>query len=504
MSGPLKIWFDHGLGDCVHFAHMLQLYRARGYEVQVHYEQNKRPLWEAAGIPYCQLSGSAYHKFAYHPSFNRPAPECDWSGNKIAGCFVPPLPPLPVEEAWEELCAVDLSGTLLEAATQDERDRVRRFVEHLEPPLILLHLQGTNWSGSKNVPHETQLQLYHLLLDATPGTLVLLDWDHRVPRLSHGRVRHLKADFGHANLAELGCLMACADLLIGVDSGPYHLASMTELPALGVFHHHYPSCVTLPRSRSAVMTRNADSYRPVNRARRARWSVLEYAGEYPSAADIARHALRMLEPRYLSRAHAGRDVMLQQWVRDWLRASTSLGPRADRDLTMDHVLRRLRTISHRHEPRVVETGCIRSLEDWSAGYSTYVLAAALDALGGSLVSVDVSGDNLRLAADLVQPWKRSVTCVQADSVEWLLRNQEPVSLLLLDSLDCEDPQHARHGLREIQAAHDRLGPDSLVVWDDTVWDGGWRGKGALGVPWLLERGWRIAASGYQVVMERRS
>ena len=38
----MQIWFDHGLGDCVHFAHLLQLYRHRGCDIRVHFEENKK------------------------------------------------------------------------------------------------------------------------------------------------------------------------------------------------------------------------------------------------------------------------------------------------------------------------------------------------------------------------------------------------------------------------------------------------------------------------------
>jgi hypothetical protein len=42
----------------------------------------------------------------------------------------------------------------------------------------------------------------------------------------------------------------------------------------------------------------------------------------------------------------------------------------------------------------------------------------------------------------------------------------------------------------------------LILIDDTVWDRGWRGKGAKAVPWLTTRGWRILSAGYQVLLSR--
>ena len=52
-SQAFQLWFDHGLGDCVQMAHVLDLYRRRGYDIQVHYEPNKQAVFETAGFPGC-------------------------------------------------------------------------------------------------------------------------------------------------------------------------------------------------------------------------------------------------------------------------------------------------------------------------------------------------------------------------------------------------------------------------------------------------------------------
>ncbi|MEA2735065.1 MAG: hypothetical protein QOE14_1516, partial [Humisphaera sp.] len=40
------------------------------------------------------------------------------------------------------------------------------------------------------------------------------------------------------------------------------------------------------------------------------------------------------------------------------------------------------------------------------------------------------------------------------------------------------------------------------MFDDTVWNRGWNGKGELAVPYLLSRGWKLRGSGYQVILTR--
>jgi hypothetical protein len=490
--------FHHGLGDCVQFAHLLRVYRSRGFEFSVRCEKRKALVFEAAGVPCVDVVAKEYKvRWPHLPGFNLPTPTCEWSSNKAAqNVGVGPLPALgPPGEVWEQLCAVDLEGAPERLLTADVAAEADRFLAGLPRPVVLIHTSGQHLVEKKNLPAETVQGLYRLLLDRTDGSVVILDWDGTTPGLQHGRVRHLGRDWGPVSLLELYALMRRADLLIGVDSGPFHFAALTHLPALGVFHEHYPSCVALPRAKNVLMARGSGAYQAVNHARRRRWNIVEYEGPLPTVEEIGRHAARMLEgPRY--GLPLGRDVMVQQWVRDWSLTRTALAPLADRNKTMDFVLRHMPV-----SPTVVETGCIRSPEDWSAGYSTYLFAALLDGRPGRLISVDRDAAHCAFARRTV--WG-SPEVVHADSVEWLRSFREPIDVLYLDSLDAHITGHAEHGLAEARAAEDKLHDHSLVVFDDTVYDRGqWRGKGALGVPYLAGRGWAVRASGYQTVLGRR-
>ena len=83
MTDTLKVWFNHGLGDCVQFVHLLQLYRRRGWQIQVHYEPNKAPLFQAAGVEYIDKIAGVPHHGWWHPGdFNRPRVEDDLAGSK--------------------------------------------------------------------------------------------------------------------------------------------------------------------------------------------------------------------------------------------------------------------------------------------------------------------------------------------------------------------------------------------------------------------------------------
>jgi len=284
---PLHLWFDHGLGDCTQFAQYLQLLRRRGYDIAVHFEENKGFLWRVAGIGYAPSEGAAHVGWTYRPDFNVPVATVDQSGNKVFGNFGrSPLPDLGDDKAvWDELCdTVELKARpfIGESALVD----AKRLVEHLERPIVLLHSNGSNFQDAKDFPRTMLSELYRGLLDELECTLVLLDWDDRVPALRHGRVRHLRRDWGHLDLERLAAVMEESDLLIGVDSGPFHFASLSSIPSLGVFYGHYPSCVALPRSRAAMMTRNGEGYRDVNIKRRRRWNIV---GNWLVVAADARH-----------------------------------------------------------------------------------------------------------------------------------------------------------------------------------------------------------------------
>lgn len=496
----LKVWFDHGLGDCCHFAALVQLYRRRGYEVGIHYEPNKAAIWKAAGVTWLPLEEATHHPWEYPSDFGSFPCEESWAGSKLYwNMDRGPLPPLgDKQQLWDEWCEVRLSAR--DVVSQDDQRDVDRFVAALPRPLLLLHTRGSNWCASKDLDDAAALELYRLLLDRTGGGLLLLDWDCRVPRLAHARVRHLREDWEHISLEKLWCLMESADLFIGVDSGPYHFAALSDVPVVGIWRNHFPSQCGLPRPATVNLVRSGMRFASI--PRRAQWNLVEYAGAEPTPEDIMHVAQQVLAgPRYLCRDQIGRDVQLQHFV-EQCRQTTLLSAHADRQRSLNRLLceasRRFR------DPVIVETGCIRSSEDWSAGYSTYLLAAYLAGRGtGLLHSVDADPVHLDFARHAVSPFGARISFHLADSAAWLRQFSGQIDVLYLDSRDSDEPGADSHALAEVEAAFSRLTADSLVLIDDTVWSRGWQGSGAKAVPWLLARGWRILESGYQVLLSKR-
>src|SRR5262249_38131737 len=139
-------------------------------------------------------------------------------------------------------------------------------------------------------------------------------------------------------------LLARADLVVGVDSGPLHAARFTRTPALGVWMPgHYPSTYALPR-REQLNVVPAEPTRAFNRFKRVPWHVVAHPGGRVAARLLAGPCARMLAPpRYLKPADRGADAQLQQWVRQWCRGNqgNALSGYADRHRSLDVLLRQM-------------------------------------------------------------------------------------------------------------------------------------------------------------------
>jgi hypothetical protein len=153
-------------------------------------------------------------------------------------------------------------------------------------------------------------------------------------------------------------------------------------------------------------------------------------------------------------------------------------------------------LASKERPLVIETGCARSHEDYSAGYSTYIFGQFLALHGGKLISVDIDAGNVGVARSLTE--SLPVEFVVSDSVAFFKNYRGPdINALYLDSLDTYCAGHEEHCLAEAQAALPHMAPDGLILIDDTP-DG--KGKGTLAVPWLTSQGLKVVHAGYQIML----
>ncbi len=292
----LKIKFDrHGLGDVVHMIHAVQLYKRRGYDVTVQVEENKKFLWKIAGVNIVQGGDLPDHSYHYPAGFDDlNVPDCD--ANKVAFGLrhdvMPKLEDLGLtrEQAWDELCAVRLSAH--DHISPEAHAEAEKFLEGMPRPIICFHSRGTNWHERKSIPTDVAFDVILKLLDQTGGSVIVLDFDARAPMVGHERCKGIKPSWGHISVEKLCALYQRSDLMIGVDSGPFHVAALTNVKALGVFRSLHPNRVCLPNPNAVYLVtgHHADQWQ-----RRAdRWITDLFAGNEPTADEIAFAAVKVL------------------------------------------------------------------------------------------------------------------------------------------------------------------------------------------------------------------
>jgi hypothetical protein len=168
------------------------------------------------------------------------------------------------------------------------------------------------------------------------------------------------------------------------------------------------------------------------------------------------------------------------------------------------------------ERTIVETGCVRERNDYSAGYSTVVFAELAERYGGRIFTVDSSAPNMSLCRRVTRRWSKLVSYNVGDSIAYLRAWADGegagrrIDLLYLDSWDYpiapgEDADREasqRHCLGELEAALPFLGPQSVVLIDDGDLPGG--GKPRLAKERLGELGWECLVDAYQTLWTPRA
>ena len=112
-------------------------------------------------------------------------------------------------------------------------------------PAVLIHYQGNTSSDRKDLPHEL-IRDVCAVIQRLGMVAVILDWDRRTPLADGANIHNPGADHelwggrGTGDAEVLAALIDAARLMIGVDSGPLHVAGATTTPTIGVWTHHHP------------------------------------------------------------------------------------------------------------------------------------------------------------------------------------------------------------------------------------------------------------------------
>lgn len=506
--------FVHGLGDCANFAHIVAAYKARGIDLGLSVTADKECLFRAAQAEIVPKDAAKPHEFG-HPAavptkkhdwpnpntYEKAQPGQAWRVNKTGHNIGKlPLPPFGLEgsDAWREVCGVELS--LREQYDVEICRRIDELLADLPRPIVLVHTNGNTGQDAKSWKGKAALPLMHAILDATDGgSLVQLDWDNRVERIASRRVRHIQDDgflCYPCDVVATAYLIDQADLLVGVDSGPLHLARFTDTPAIGLWKTHHPCFYALPRAKTLHLVGN--KHKEWDVWTRCEFNTIMSAQEEVQPTDLESAVRGLLSGK------SPAEVQFAHFLAKTRSQNAAITNYIDRNLSFGMVAEHLR----QHPGAVmVETGCIRAAEDWGgAGYSTYLFGRLFQTLGsGHLYSVDLTRRNVEFARRACSEFSDFVTVHEEHSHRWLADLDGPaeIDVFYSDSLDTDSQGHAGCCLEECRLALPKLAADGLILIDDTVHQKGqWRGKGATAVPWLLEQGWKIKHAGYQALLGR--
>jgi FkbM family methyltransferase len=242
--------FRHGLGDAVQLTTVLQHLR------------HCRPDWT---IDVAALIGkhSAFHGLCRQVYIlDREQPKgpydrvMDLEWHECQSCFAD-SPSTKAERCLRETFRINPLPELCTYQIQRGEKAVQRAREYLERvcggrlssdarfPGVLIHYEGNTSGELKNIPVGIIRQLCDKVL-AAGYVPIILDWDFRTPladgkRIHNPNTRHeLWGWTGTGDAETLAALIAQCALIIGVDSGPLHVAAATDTPTIGVWTGHHP------------------------------------------------------------------------------------------------------------------------------------------------------------------------------------------------------------------------------------------------------------------------
>ena len=232
--------------------------------------------------------------------------------------------------------------------------------------------------------------------------------------------------------------------------------------------------------------------------------VSPHDDDEPAMDQLALLASWMLAgPRYLDRVHLAADVQLQWFVRERMRGGESaFGGYIDRHRSFDLLLRANDRAIRASRASSKPVAFVRKMISPARASAPMCSAPTCSIRGGHLTSVDNDDSHCAFARQWTRCFGDAVDVCVADSVAWLrdAKRADRPSCTWTASIPNRPAAPSMASQKSRQLIR-RLRGRSLVACDDTGYRGkAFHGKGALLVPWLMERGWRILYSGHQTVL----
>lgn len=177
-----------------------------------------------------------------------------------------------------------------------------------------------------------------------------------------------------------------------------------------------------------------------------------------------------------------------------------ISPSSSRHVTYQYVLN---LMQQRNVKTIIETGTARGggKNCDGDGCSTLIWGDWAVQQEAIVYSVDIDANALKESKNACQCCSNNIIFVESDSIAFLKNFDQAIDFLYLDSYDFDESNPSpsqEHHLKEIIAAYPHLHAKTIVMIDDCGLPYG--GKGTLAIQYLLEHGWKIALSEYQVIL----
>jgi ADP-heptose:LPS heptosyltransferase/SAM-dependent methyltransferase len=245
------IQFRHGLGDAAQLTVVLRHLQYDHPEWSI--ELAALPGKQSVGRGFCEsvsvLNSAIGRTAGYQQVFSLDWDECveaygEWPSTKPTRCL---------REVFRLEPKLELYGYQIARSVAADQ-RARDYLTSICPegpllnerfPVVLLHYQGNTSCDKKDLSHEVARRTCETVreLGYVP---VILDWDHRSPLIDQHTIHCPPADHalwggqGTGDAEILAALIEASSLLVGIDSGPLHVAGATSTPSLGVWTRHHP------------------------------------------------------------------------------------------------------------------------------------------------------------------------------------------------------------------------------------------------------------------------
>ena len=247
----ILIKFRHGLGDAVQLttvlSHLKHYHPA--WQIDVAAVEGKHSTFHGLCRNKLILGEHEEAQSQYDHVFDLDWSECntcyaDWPSTKVERCLLDVFRLTPIAQKCRYTIRRGEKARRLARRYLEDTCKVMPAADG-RYPVVLIHYEGNTSAELKNLSHRMARQLCYDVLDcgAVP---VILDWDHRSPLPDGERIHCPHADMelwggvGTGDAQVLAALIEQAALMIGVDSGPLHVAGATTTPALGVWTGQHP------------------------------------------------------------------------------------------------------------------------------------------------------------------------------------------------------------------------------------------------------------------------